>query len=32
MSVTATGLEVGPANRLRTEIGEATFQPKDLQC
>ena len=32
MSVTAAGLKVGPANRLRTEIGEATFQPKDLQC
>ena len=25
-------LEVGLANRLRPEIGEATFQPKGLQC
>ena len=32
MSVTVTGLEVGPANRLRLEIREATFQPNDLQC
>jgi hypothetical protein len=31
MSDTATGLKVGPTNRLRTETDEATFQPKDLQ-
>ena len=30
-SMSATGLEAGPANRLWAEIGEATFQPKDLQ-